>query len=231
MSVKMMVFAPHPDDEMIGCAGLMRHVMAAQGTVLVAYLTSGEHGVPEEDGARREGEATRSLAALLQNGAGVVEPRGVFLRFPDGGIRPEERDQFTRVLSLLRGERPDVVLLPHRDDGSFDHAQAHRLVWRALEMAGSRNFAQGGDAHWVGTVLAYEVWTPMAAPGYLIDLDATDVRAKTDALACYSSQVKGADQPEYAGPGGLSLTRLRGAMSTGGHREAFAVMRAARVLW
>ncbi len=44
MPVKMMVFAPHPDDEMIGCAGLMRHVMAAQGAVLVAYLTSGEQG-------------------------------------------------------------------------------------------------------------------------------------------------------------------------------------------
>ncbi|MGC9066690.1 MAG: PIG-L deacetylase family protein, partial [Candidatus Ratteibacteria bacterium] len=39
----IIVFAPHPDDEIIGCAGIIQECLEKQGTVYVVYLTNGDH--------------------------------------------------------------------------------------------------------------------------------------------------------------------------------------------
>jgi len=94
---RLMVFAPHPDDETLGAGGLIQRVLHMGGTVKVVFMTSGD-GYPEgvmledhishpkaqdyrEYGKIREGEARRVLAAL-----GVKENDLVFLAFPDGGL-------------------------------------------------------------------------------------------------------------------------------------------------
>lgn len=223
--MSILVFAPHPDDEVLGCGGSIAEHTANGRPVRIAFLSSGESGVPgveEEDAARlREDEARRAGGVL-----GVREQDLYFLRFPDGGIAPGDGEQFREVLTLLRRVRPGTVYLPHRGDGSFDHQQAHRLIWRALEICGSRNYTAAGQPHWVPTVLGYEVWEPMAYPALLVDLGEAAQR-KERALACYRSQDKGPGQADHTEAGALAMARWRGAATTGGHREAFAVLRLA----
>ena len=43
---RLLVIAPHPDDEVLGAGGLMQRVHAGGGTVRVVYLTDGD-GYPE----------------------------------------------------------------------------------------------------------------------------------------------------------------------------------------
>ncbi|MDQ1295438.1 MAG: N-acetylglucosamine malate deacetylase 1 [Actinomycetota bacterium] len=226
MTRKLLVFAPHPDDEVIGCVGPIRRALSCGTSVVIVYVTSGDQGVDGCCGAQREAEAVEALRAL-----GAGRSRLIFMKIPDGGICPEDPGQFEAVLALIRDERPDMVILPHEAEGSFDHVQTHRLVWRALAMSGSRNHPRAGAPHWVPTALSYEVWTPMASPAHFVDLDGDDAEAKAVALSCYRSQSKGDSQPEYAGVGGLSLARFRGAMTIGGHREAFGVLRLGEVSW
>ncbi|OEV09225.1 PIG-L deacetylase family protein [Streptomyces nanshensis] len=229
--MSILVFAPHPDDEVLGCGGSIAAHVADGRRVQIAYLSSGERGVPgvevEDAGVLREGEA-RQAAGIL----GVSEGDLHFLRLPDGGFDPGAAEQFGAVLGLLRRLRPAVVYLPHPGDGSFDHQQAHRLVWRALEMSGSRNYTLAGEPHWVPTVLGYEVWEPLRRPALLVDLGKAADR-KERALSCYGSQGKGPGQAEHTGSGALAMARWRGAVTTGGCREAFAVLRldAAAVAW
>jgi LmbE family N-acetylglucosaminyl deacetylase len=66
------------------------------------------------------------------------------------------------VVRLVRQVRPALVYLPHEHDGSFDHQAAYQLTVRALEMAGSRNFARRGGPRWVPAVLGDEVWSARA---------------------------------------------------------------------
>ncbi len=221
---KIVVFAPHPDDETLGCGGSIAHHTNAGRQVDLVFLTSGDQGVTgmagEQATITREQEALDAAARL-----GVPGRRVHFLRLPDGGLRPWEPQQFLQVLQVVRQVRPQTVYLPHAADASWDHQQAFHLIWRCLEKCASRSYPQAGAPHWVETVLGYEVWSPVAAPGYLQALTPAEVAAKRAALGCYLSQIKGEGEADYAGDGGLAMARFRGAMSTGGHREAFTVLR------
>ena len=231
-ALTVLVIAPHPDDEVLGCGGsIVRHVEAGR-VVHVLYLTSGERGSPHHTPEQllpiRESEAVNAAQEL---GIGVSDLH--FSRFPDGCIQPADLGQVGVVVRLLREVRPALVYLPHAGDTSFDHRTGFELGWRALGMAGSRNFPEWGtDPHWVPTVLGYEVWAAIGQPVYFEDVT-TVLDRKMVALACYASQAvgtKGPGQASHVGPAGAHLTGWRGGSTTGGHREAFTVLRLGQVI-
>jgi len=96
-TTRLLVIAPHPDDETLGAAGLMRRVVARGGSVHVVWMTSGDgfpEGVETEEGiARPQPQDYRSYGALrvgearAATGALGVSGRSLsFLGFPDEGL-------------------------------------------------------------------------------------------------------------------------------------------------
>lgn len=229
---RVLVIAPHPDDEVLGCAGSIVNHLAAGRAVQVVYLTSGEHGsptyAPEDFGELRERETVEAAAML-----GLREEHLRWLRLPDGAIDARNLAHVGLVVEALRQLRPVLLYVPHPGEGSFDHRDAFELCWRAAGMAGSRNFPEwGATPWWVPTILGYEVWTPIADPQYSEDITEA-IDRKIAALACYRSQsiaVKGAGQAAYVGEAARHLPGYRGAMTTGGYREAFQVLRLGQVM-
>lgn len=227
-----MVVAPHPDDEVLGCGGVIANHRVAGRVVHLVYLTSGEHGsphhCPDELGPLREREAAEAAGVL-----DVPKNELTFLRLPDGGLDPADREQVGQVMQLLRGIRPGLVYLPHPADVSFDHQAAFALCWRAAGMAGSRNYPEWGTGpHWVPTILGYEVWSPITEPQYTEDITPV-LERKIQALSQYSSQTsaaKGERVADLVGAPAAHLSGFRGATTTGGHREAFQVLRLGRVI-
>jgi LmbE family N-acetylglucosaminyl deacetylase len=96
-ATRLLVIAPHPDDEVLGAGGLMQRVHATGGAVRVVYLTDGEgypEGVMETDhtlsptvkdylgyGKQRRREARNALVRL-----GLADAFQTFLGYPDGGL-------------------------------------------------------------------------------------------------------------------------------------------------
>lgn len=228
--VDVLVIAPHPDDEVLGCGGSIINHLAAGRRVGIAFLTSGEQAgsalSPQEVGVLREREA-RTAADILGVPAGELE----FLRLGDGGVSPADLAQMGAVMEMLRRRRPRLLYLPHPGE-PYDHRAAFELCWRAAGMAGSGNYPQCGPRpHWVETILGYEVWTPITHPEYCEDITPV-VDRRTRALAQYASQAaaaKGHRQADYIGESARFLPGYRGAMSVGGYREAFQVLRLGRV--
>lgn len=231
MPKRVLIIAPHPDDEVLGCGGSIANHVAAGHDVRVLYLTSGERGSPDIPaaalGPHREREAWAAMLAL-----DVPAERLRFARIPDGRLDPGDLDQLGIVVGVLRKLLPDLLYLPHADEASYDHRAANALCWRAVGMAASRNFPEWGEQpHWVSAVLAYEVWSPIGEPSYTEDIT-TVISRKLAALACYDSQssrAKGEGQATHVGPATSHLSAFRGAITTGGHREAFVVLRISRV--
>jgi N-acetylglucosamine malate deacetylase 1 len=175
--MNVLVIAPHPDDEAIGCGGsICLHVLRGD-RVIVVFLTSGELGLKHlaapEAWAVREAEAQAAAAVL-----GTAATR--FLRLPDWYIGEIPDRTVATLASVLADEQPNVVYVPHSDEWHPDH--------RAALPALSRATAASGIAP--PQVRTYEVWTPLSRYDHVEDVTAV-MPQKLRAIRCYRSQLNG----------------------------------------
>jgi LmbE family N-acetylglucosaminyl deacetylase len=134
---RLMVFSPHPDDEVLGAGGLIQRVLSMGGKVKVVFLTNGDgfpEGVEKEDhithpraedyrkyGEERKQEALEALAVL-----GVTAQDVVFLGFPDGGLCHlvwkfrHDPQAYRSPYTLERHPPPSAMILPHTDYNGHD---------------------------------------------------------------------------------------------------------------
>jgi LmbE family N-acetylglucosaminyl deacetylase len=141
------VFAPHPDDETLGCGGTIIHKKRAGADVAIVFMTDGSQShaglmAPDELCALRAREAVAAGEVL-----GVGRADLLFLDLPDGRLSQNEACGAEKVADLLRRRRPEQVFIPYHDDGPSDHLAANRIVQRALQACGH-----------TATVLEYPVW-------------------------------------------------------------------------
>lgn len=182
---RLFVLAPHPDDEVIGCGGLV--ALHAQGdrSVRVVIVTDGAAGVAEGSQSAVATRQAESVAALAELGAGA--PR--FLGLPDRGLLDREEEIARAIRAELLDFRPDLVLVPSPAEIHPDHravaAAFVRLVQRDPEIAAALA---------VCAVAFYEVSRPIL-PNALVDITSVAER-KFAAIAAHASQ---AAQRDYAG--------------------------------
>ena len=187
---RVMVLAPHMDDETGGCGGAIRKHALAGGEVTLVYLTDGRRGNPD---LYRQGLSPQELAraeaahvALRKEEAaragrilGVKEI--LYLDARDAELEPTPAI-VTALRNLLRERRPEVVYLPSFMDVHADHWATNRVLYAAL----TESPAPGGFV-----CRGYELWTPLLANRVL---DITDVvEVKRQALEQFESQLAHVD--------------------------------------
>jgi LmbE family N-acetylglucosaminyl deacetylase len=174
--MNVLVIAPHPDDETIGCGGTLCLHRQRGDRVVIVCLTSGELGLKHLPCAKawaiRERE-TKAAAKIL--GAAKVH----FLRQPDWGLGEHVGPAADRLRRVLALEKPQLIYLPHEKDGHPDHQASGPILRRALN---SHTVPEAG-------VRAYEVWTPLAAPDHLEDISRM-MPSKLRALRAHASQLE-----------------------------------------
>lgn len=220
--MRVLVIAPHPDDDAIGCGGsIIQHIQRGD-TVNVVYVTSGEHGspvyAPPELAKIREEEAAKCAAIL-----GVQHL--TFLRQPDGNVG-YSIDLVNQFIQLIRTDKPDALYLPHSDDGHKDHQQTFQIVIEAVGRAQGDSFPEWGGKAWnIETILGYEVWTPLTRFQYVNDISDV-IETKINALQEHRSQLANVQYDEAA----RSLNRFRGVMTErGAYCECFEVLKVTRL--
>jgi LmbE family N-acetylglucosaminyl deacetylase len=216
--MNVLVFAPHPDDDVIGCGGSLAKHVNAGSNVSICYLTSGDSGVRDANRERaagvREVEATKAAAEL-----GVQDLH--FLREPDGFLG-ESASLVVRLVNLIRQVRPEIAYLPHAADDHTDHIAGHRVVMKALRRASGPWLPEADGEEWAtSTILGYEVWTPIQRPTYFEDT--TDVfEQQLSALTRHESQVIDVPYADML----RGLAAFRGSrLGSSRKAEAFEVLR------
>jgi LmbE family N-acetylglucosaminyl deacetylase len=175
----VVVFAPHPDDEVIGCGGALAFHAERGDAVHVLQMTGGERGDPR--GISRDSASliatrlaeSRAAAAIV----GVRET--VALGFPDGRLAPGDA-VVERLLVEVRRIAPVVAYAPSPLECHQDHL--------ATCVAAAAALARSGLAL---RLFMFEVNHPTLA-SFLLDVTPW-IGRKREALAQFKSQLRYTD--------------------------------------
>jgi LmbE family N-acetylglucosaminyl deacetylase len=189
---RILILAPHPDDESLGCGGLIAEACRRGTPPIVAILTDGRRSHPNSHSypadrlrALREKEARHAAAAL-----GLAPERLVFLRYSDGAAPASGaamREAAGKVADLCMQNGCDLVTAPWRHDPHCDHVAAATIAAEACRRAGAR-------------LLAYPIWGWTLPPDMQIDEEpisgfrleiGSHVAAKRTAIEAHRSQYAG----------------------------------------
>ncbi len=169
----VVVFAPHPDDEVFGCGGaILRHV-AANVPVQVVIVSDGAFGVEGKEKAKiiAEREAESRKAAIIL-GYGEAE----FWRLPDRGVIYGEA-LVQRIMDKIQLSAANLVYAPSLLEMHPDHRALAMCVIEAVRRASS-----------MPTLAMYEVGVPLP-PNLLLDISDL-AESKMAAMECFVSQNK-----------------------------------------
>ncbi len=186
---RLVLVAPHPDDELLATGATLAAASDAGTGVTVVAATDGEWSHPYLNAAGRAGLADRRTveSAAAYEAAGIRAER-VRLSLPDGGLAGRLDELVERLTPLLVGAATCVA--PRDGDGHPDHDACAVAARRAGAAAG---------VPVVGVPIWSWNWDDPASPAMPLDgafahrFDAATLARKQAGIACYASQVLSED--------------------------------------
>jgi len=219
---KVLIVAPHCDDEILGCGGIMARYKSEGIPVFVAIITNGHLGAPEI--FKKEGtEKVRSEALQAHRYLGVQET--FFLDFPALQLDSLPSYKLSSALhKKIMTHGITDLFIPHRGDIHKDH----RVTYEAALVA-----ARPINNNPVKRILAYETlseteWAAPFAdeafiPNIFVNIEGF-ANEKVEAFKFFTTQVKHPPHPRSSEVI-LSLAKLRGSTVGYGAAESFMLVR------
>lgn len=178
-SKNILVLAPHPDDESLGCGGTVKLLTQAGMQVDVVLMTRGENGIdaPGQQPAAIHEQLAVTREAEVRAACAVLGVRAVeFMNGIDGGLMHQPH-LVKPLASVLNAGNYQRIFAPWYGEAHPDHVATFRLLQRALVESALR------PAVWL-----YEVWTPLVPTDH-VPIDTT-IAAKREAVQQHQSQLE-----------------------------------------
>ena len=154
-----MVIAPHQDDEVLGCGGLIGLKRQQGVPVQVVFITDGaaSHGNHPKFQLGELTSIRKQEALLALEILGIDKSQVFFLDKPDGQLQYLDasdaywgrlrQQTIEQLAQLLNSFQPGEVFVPHRQDRIKDHEVTYELTEAAVQLAGIK-----------ADVLQYPIW-------------------------------------------------------------------------
>lgn len=159
---KVLLLAPHPDDEAIGCGGTInKHLVLNQGITKLIFIT--------KDTDIRIEEAKMATATL-----NITDFE--FWDFEVDKLNEKKELLANKLFNVINDYKPEIVFIPFLLDNHKDHRATNDAIAECLKKLKSEFL-----------IYAYPVWLPVF-PNVLIDI--SDVwQVKKSAIECYQTQL------------------------------------------
>lgn len=213
---KILVIAPHPDDEVLGCGGTIAKYSHAGDEVYLCVVTKAY--TPEwtqEFIDNRPDEVRRANKILGIN-------KTFFLDFPTAKIDTVPQAELNKAIQKVAEKvAPDIVYIPHQGDLMKDHRlifESCLVATRPIKLPVKRILACeiSSETEWGQHIKPF-------FPNVYVDITET-IGAKIEAMRVYSSEIK-----QYPHPRSLesieNLAKKRGAEANMKFAEAFMLIR------
>lgn len=228
--LKALVIAPHPDDEVFGCGGLIHRIKEAYGKVYVLYMTVGTTADFSAKGCSTEDERVQEVDEVAKFLG--IDGYAIAFRGDRYHLKLDTVPQRELVHAIerspeisLQSLQPDVVLTPSNADYNQDHRAVSSATMAAVRPSSPR------QKPFQPLVLTYELpyhqWNiaeNLSSPSLFVRLDDHTLQAKLAALELYRSQLKATDSP-LSLRGVETLARYRGLRCGAKAAEAFQIKR------
>ena len=168
---RLLVLAPHPDDEVIGCGGLIALHLREKRAVSVVVVTDGSDA---GDAQSREEESRKGLEIV--GGARVR-----FLRFKDRQLESHIADAQAKLRAVIEEFKPDLIAVPSPVEIHPDHVALSRALCELIQ-----NDPLLFADHAVARIAFYEVSCPLR-PNTLVDISSV-ADLKFSAVNAHESQ-------------------------------------------
>lgn len=220
---RVLVLAPHADDEVLGCGGTMARHINDGHHVSICVLTNASVGSPELFSAEQI-VSIRDEAKQAHKVLGVSDT--YFLELPAPQLEQYPQYKIAQAIGkVIKESGAELLYVPHRGDLHMDHGAVYNAALVAARPLAGQT---------VKKILAYETlseteWghpTPDAAfiPTVFSPFEKAEMQAKLTAMACFASQVK--PPPHSRSLEAIeSLAKLRGATVSHHFAEAFMLIR------
>lgn len=119
---RILVIAPHPDDESIAAGGYVTTALRRGAEVWVVLVTDGNR---RGKFRRRIQEFSRACSVL-----GIPADHRIYWHYSDNSLRMKHQSEIRKGLNKIMSEiKPHIVISPHEKDTHRDH----RVIGRAAE--------------------------------------------------------------------------------------------------
>lgn len=223
---KVLVIAAHPDDEILGCGGVIAK-LADEGSK-VYTLVLGEGSTSRSD-TRKEGLKSRAVSQLknaMNEAAKIMRTEKNWgFGFPDNRFDTVPLLDIIKVIENIKKEvRPQVLYTHHWSDLNIDH----QITYKAALTA-----ARPVEGETVKEIYSFEIpssteWSYPASfnPNLFVDITDT-IDRKIKAFKCYKSEMRRFPHPRSE-EGVRHSARRWGGVCGAGYAEAFEIVRMIR---
>lgn len=134
LSENTVIIAPHPDDEVIGCAGLIQALVERGTPPHVIILTGGEgsHRGCCDISADEIIEARHQLTIKVAKTLGLQLSNIHYLEYPDGNIAFAHAET-EKLKTLLHQLSPNAIFVPHNGEGWSDHVRVAGIIKKLIK--------------------------------------------------------------------------------------------------
>jgi LmbE family N-acetylglucosaminyl deacetylase len=134
---RVLLLAPHMDDEMIGCAGLIAHYHHLGARIVCVYMTD---SAADRAGSERRASMAIRMRETKAAGRALGIQQTYFLNQPDGRLR-DDPALIEKMKAILEKENPQLLLMPYSRDPHPDHRVTAFLAAKAMPLSGAAGIA------------------------------------------------------------------------------------------
>jgi LmbE family N-acetylglucosaminyl deacetylase len=166
----ILILAPHPDDEVMGCGGIMSIYNKRNVQIHIIYLTDGRYGISQDETEIREKESCKlkDIFPLLNQ---------YFLNFEDSRLSENIDNVSEQIKKIIDKINPEIIFTPWILDHHLDHIITSVALSNILK-----------DFKKDTLVSFYEIMSPLFC-NHCVDITA-ELAEKEKMLNLYESQVK-----------------------------------------
>ncbi len=222
---KVLIFAAHPDDEIIGCSGLILKLKKKNKNIKISVVicSDGSTGVTNSYKKKNLSIIRKNESLLTAKKMRIDDV--IFLNNKSQEILNNSENLRTFV-KIIRKKRPDLILTHNFEDRNRDHISVYQLTTESIFKANENIMPNLGKSFYTKYAWSYEIYNLHKSPDIIVNID-NFINEKIKLIRLHKSQKKNLQDIEN---NLLGLSSIRAFQKKFKYGEAYKILNSLQIL-